>query len=222
MRADTVPNRLAAGFVLAALALSGCSGQDSTDAATTTTTAQTTTAAKTTTPAKSTTQPASSATRTSATGASVTNGTAAAGPTETWATNPLYVGNIPEEQFVKGEPTSEDIKINGKSYQFSWVWDTYLTDPQNETAEFNIPLGYKSLDFTLGMTDETSIDKYADGIASLTVYVGGNAVYGPAEFKYTDEIPVSIPIDGKSRIRVDISGLQNNEFAALAGAKFVR
>ncbi|MFH5227074.1 hypothetical protein [Antrihabitans spumae] len=141
MRADTVPNRLAAGFVLAALTLSGCSGQDSTDAATTTTTAQTTTAAKTTTPATSTTQPTSSATRTSATSASVTNGTAAAGPTETWATNPLYVGNIPEEQFVKGEPTSDDIKINGKSYQFSWVWEGDYYSPESYTAEFNIPLG---------------------------------------------------------------------------------
>lgn len=214
-----------ATIAVALMSTISCSSDDSSEtvASATTTAAKVTTTAQptsttATTSAKSTT---STTTTSSATNAgAAANGTVAAAPTETWATNPLYLVNIPGDEFVKGSPNGADVKINGTSYQYSHI----MRGSGGETVsnEFNVPLGYQTLDFTLGMTDKSVVNKYSDGVASLTVYVAGNAVYGPTEFKYSDSIPVRIPIDGKSRVRIDASGVDGNEYVALGSAKFSR
>lgn len=218
----------------AVLALTACGGNDVAGDATPVAaggSAQQNRAAQATTAPATTSAPSSPAPSSPApSSAAPSSPASAAAAGEAWATDPLYLVDLPDEQFVTsgvagriGQPETGTAKVNATSYPQSVWWSTNVSS-DDERMEFNLPAGYAEFIFTLGMTDDTVVTNRSDGRAQVLVYVGGELVFGPEEAAYPDTREVVVPLGGKTRARVDIVGLAGSydEQLCLCSAKFTR
>jgi hypothetical protein len=135
----------------------------------------------------------------------------------------LFMRDLSSDDFITTPYASslDPQTINGNSYPSSYSFEFENCGNCRQDTVFNVPNNYTKFSGTFGLTDKSRHDSVIDGVEYFAVYSSTNALlFGPQRVEFPNSVPFNISIAGIHRLKIQVTGGDNYEYACFCNAAF--